>query len=207
MKQEAISFTPKELALLADKEILPLKKLILDKLEVILTQLHVELKEEVGKNGVELPTYLLSNPGKISRGENFRSFSYRLLDYPSFFQKHDWLFYRSLVLWGHHISYHLMIKGEPLDELLSSKKLRHWIGESSVDIRVCLKEDPWNWIPAQEDEKPIETFEPGELEDVARSLGFLKMSRYLPLPDYDKLVEEGIATWKLWQKLLVTKNK
>ena len=207
MKQEAVSFTPKELELLEDKEILPLKKLILDKLELLLSQLHVELKDEVENNGKNLPSYLLQNPGKISRGENFRSFSYRLLDYPSFFQKNDWLSFRTLVLWGHHISYHLMIKGEPLDELLASPKLKLWLGESSMDIRVCQIKDPWNWIPTQEDEMPIKVFNPEELGDVARSLGFLKMSRYIPLYEYNKLVEEGNATWKYWQKLLVTKNK
>jgi len=112
MDKDKLEFTPKEFRLLSDQEILPLKQAILKKLEVLLDLLHTDLRKEVSPHAGDLPDFLLVNPGKLSRGDNYQAFAYRILDYPAFFQKQDWLFFRTLILWGHPVGFHFM--GPPI---------------------------------------------------------------------------------------------
>ena len=202
MKESSIIFSSKELELLTDKEFPPLKQKILAKLEVLLGLLHKHLKTEVNSLSQSLPGYLLQNPGKISRGENFRSYAYRVLDYPSFFQKTNWLFFRTQVMWGHHISYHLLVSGKPLEDLLASDDFYVAIKQLEKNIKIGIGEDPWDWLPQAQHEVFVKEMEREELEKVARSLGFLKLSHYLPLAAYKDLVSEGLASWNEYQKLI-----
>ena len=202
MKESSITFSPKELELLTDKEFPPLKQKILSKLEVLLGLLHKHLKKEVDSLAEPLPDYLRHNPGKISRGENFRSYAYRVLDYPSFFQKTNWLFFRTQIMWGHHISYHLLVSGEPLERLLASDSFPSALHQVERNIMMCIGDDPWDWLPKKEDEILVKNMESTEMIKMAQSLGFLKLSRYLPLTAYEELVPEGLATWDEYQKLI-----
>ena len=194
-----VEFSPKELQLLEDKEILLAKKIILGKCEDLLGLLHLNLQDDLRKIDRDFPSYLLKNPGKLSRGENYHSFPYRLLDFPAFFQKTDWVFYRTIIIWGHYISFNFMAQGFALNPCLL--KLKNLVDATGKGIHVTKGTDPWRWIPSEEEEVLIDGLSVEKLEEIIRSSGFLKLSVYLPLSEYSKVPELGTAYWQLFREI------
>ena len=104
--------TEKELAIFQDYEFMPLKAKVWAKIEALLSQLQQQLEEKIPEFSNQLPTDLIYSSGKLSRGENYKTYSYRVMDYPRVFQGSDIFTYRCVVLWGHPIGFHLILKGE-----------------------------------------------------------------------------------------------
>ena len=194
-----VEFSQKELHLLEDKEILLAKKVILEKCEDLLGLLHLNLQDDLRKIDHDFPSYVLKNPGKLSRGENYHSFPYRLLDFPAFFQKSDWVFYRTLILWGHHISFHFIAQGNPLEQCLANlEKLGIAYGK---EIYLAKGSDPWEWIPKKGEDVSIDDLSIDEFREIVRASGFLKLSVYLPLAEYPKVPDLGTAYWQLFREI------
>ncbi|MEM6628953.1 MAG: hypothetical protein AAF694_04740 [Bacteroidota bacterium] len=197
--KDKVEFSPKELHLLEDRETLLLKKAILEKLEDLLGLLHLNLQDDLRKIDINFPSYMLKNPGKLSRGENYHYFPYRLLDFPAFFQKTDWVFYRTIIIWGHHISFNFMAQGDPLKQCLD--KLVEIERARGHSIRIAKGKDPWIWVPEEGDEEAIDDLSIQGLRERIHSSGFLKLSAYLPLGEYHQVPEVGTRYWQLFREI------
>lgn len=109
-KEEVIS--SEELSLLADRQFLLAKKLIDQKVTSLLLQSQQALIEYLEQHPVALPAEVSLQPRKIAKGENYQDMPYWVSDFPARLSKaHIWAF-RTVVWWGHEISFSLILKGQ-----------------------------------------------------------------------------------------------
>lgn len=81
--------------------------------------------------------------GKISRGENYRSLPYYVLDCPAMFKKESILAIRTMIWWGHEISCTLHIQGNALSVYLP-KVLKN-LKSLDNDLFIGINHSPWEY--------------------------------------------------------------
>ncbi len=198
-----IELSAKELELLLDSEILPMKRRICEKMEQILLLLQKKIVANINSSSYILPKEIIRNSGRITRGDNYRSFAYRVLDCPSYFQQEDWMTYRTVVMWGHHIGFHLMLSGKYKERYGSA------IASSLRDIPsgwyLTNSDNPWEWIPGDKEHIVIANEQIAIINDILNRLSFIKLSYYLPLERYSEIPSLGLVNWQLWQNKLFQK--
>jgi len=199
-----VELSDKELDLLLDSEVLPLKRQICEKIEQILLHLKERLSEEILKNEEQLPDFLWKQGGRISRGDNYRSYAYRVLDCPAYFDRRDWFTFRTVVMWGHHSGFHLILHGRFKEVYQDS--VVNMLRENSEDLFLTVSDSPWEWIPNTEDHIKLDGTDIGKLEQVVGKQPFIKLSYYIPLERYAEIPDIGVAQWKRWQNKLFQKN-
>lgn len=188
-----------ELAFLKDKEYMPMKFRISKKLEENLSYLHQAIQIDIETHADHLFRPLLDSKGKISKGENYHTYTYRVLDYPRIFHTQGILLFRSLILWGHHISFHLIMT-EKFKELFQLRT-QAFLHDHPQDFYIASHKDPWQW-KEDEDYKRIAQLPQHALQTLIRERKFLKISRFLPLDQYAQLKEEGLSNWQMWREQL-----
>jgi len=80
-----MQLTEKELIILQDRDFLLTKATVLEKINELLVQTRMELKESVENSNFSFPDGIDLQNGKISRGENYKNLPYMVLDYPALF--------------------------------------------------------------------------------------------------------------------------
>ncbi len=197
MKEQAVSFNQEELDLLQNRDFLPLKFEINKKLELMLSQLHSAINHEISGNLSRLPSMIVRENGKISRGENYHTYSYRVLDYPRSFTKRGICLFRYLILWGHTISFHFIISDEWKEDY--QEEINIALSSAPGELTVCLQEDPWQWFYNQDQYISAQDISTDVLKKAFHQRKFIKISRFIPLAEYKLILQEGLAFWQYWQ--------
>jgi hypothetical protein len=168
-----IRFSSAELALLQDADVLLLKRQALEKVEAALTSLIPLFQDSSAVLFNRFPEFAGQAP-KLSRGENYRSLPYRVLDYPRFADGEDLFLFRSMFWWGHFYSFTLHLQGRYWEKM-KEKFIRYSFPE---DTNVCVGDTPWEYHYGPENYLPLQQ------ADMERVLArpFLKLSLPLPLP-------------------------
>ena len=195
---EFLHLTPAEAAALADRDFLPLKHRVSQKIDAALLDLRDRLLPLLAKG--HWPAPVRQTPPKLSRGENYHHYAYRVLDCPRVFAGADMLAFRSLVLWGHPIGYHLMLAGHYRDTYLPRLLARYQ--DLPEGAWLSVQETPWIWEADAPGLLPLATLEPDQLRAHLHSRDFIKVSYFLPLQAYEQLPSQGLAYWQAWQDLL-----
>jgi hypothetical protein len=192
-----ISLTPEEFTVLSDRDFMPRKQQVCLKVEQLLGDLQQRLEPAVQTQAGVLPAAVAQTPGKLSKGENYQSYAYRLLDYPRVFSGEDMFNFRSMMLWGHPFGFHLMLAGQYREALLPQLLARR--GLLDEGFLLSAQPQPWIWEP-QPTQQPV--FAQLDDETALRLTGeraFFKLSVYLPLARWAELPAFGL---EVWQKLL-----
>ena len=181
-----------------DDAFMPLKMRVSYKINDLLVELNRHLKKNLNTEAGTWPKELLLNSGKLTRGENYQSYAYRVLDYPSFFKGEDIFTLRTLMLWGHHFSFHLILAGKfkknYQNRIIKKQKILETAG-----FRLCIEESPWQWKMREGDYLPENSPEFGQ--NILR-MDFVKLSRKWPLEDYGKLLNEGLRLEKVVEAVI-----
>jgi hypothetical protein len=189
---------PVELAVLKDRDFLPTKQRVSRKVEGWLTELGQRLQSEV-QSAPQLPSLLQQSTPKLSRGENYHSYAYRVLDYPRWFEGEDMLTFRTLVLWGHPIGYHLMLAGGPRQRYLAD--LTAAIPRLPEGYTLSAQDHPWIWEAQADGLIPAQHISPQTCQQVLAERHFIKVSYFLDLDAHDQMIDTGLAVWRRWQGL------
>ncbi len=204
MNLAEVELSDKELDLLLDSEILPMKRQICEKIDQILLNLKERLNEEVLKSEKLLPTFLWKQGGRISRGDNYRSYAYRVLDCPAYFDRKDWFTFRTVVMWGHHSGFHLILHGRFKKEY--QRLLVNILSKDCEDLFLTVIDSPWEWIPDSKDHIKLDGTDIGRIEQIIDRHPFIKLSYYIPLERYAEIPDIGVAQWKRWEDKLFQKE-
>ena len=190
----------KELVLLQDSEVMPSKFQILWKLEQQLIALKTRLLEDSKTRFTHLPIELFLSSWKISRGENYRQNPYRVLDYPSAFSKENIFTFRTLILWGYPIGFHLILKGIH-KELFRAAILSNYTQLPS-DYYISQQNNPWIWEADDSDLISLSQLHKSLCRKIIDERNFIRLSYFLPLKNYDQIPQVGAETWvNLYQVL------
>lgn len=195
--------SPSELSVFMDKSYMPLKFIVLSKMETLLNELRQQIIDEIKPVAQTFPPDFDVKTGKISRGENYKTYPYRVLDMPSAFKKKNIFTYRTVVLWGHHISFHLIVAGK-YKEMLQD---RLFAVAPAMPEALCLSKQasPWEWEFNPEEFIQARALQEDHVQEAVRQSDFIKITFILPLNRYQELAHVGLQVWKFWQALVAGK--
>lgn len=192
--------SPEELAVLQDKTFMPLKYSVSKKMETLLSNLRATLSQELNHTQLAVPETLRKSDGKISRGENYHTYAYRVLDYPSTFDKQDIFSFRTLILWGHHIGFHLLLTGK-FKSLYQTRLLENR-EQAPIDCFLSQADIPWHWLPGENRHLSFSGMDETDIQTVFAARKFIKISVYLPLGEYAAIPTRGLEFWQQWAEVL-----
>ncbi|MEM6263732.1 MAG: hypothetical protein AAGI38_14560 [Bacteroidota bacterium] len=198
--QEPIPLDDLELSVLTDQQFFPAKFRIGSKLDQLLNLLRDQIKQEIAPLAPHLPDAFDTQQGKVSRGENYNSFPYRVLDFPKAMSQDDVFTFRTLVLFGHHVSYHLILSGRfkpPFQERIIAHS-----GSLPESMMLSAQTTPWEWELNETTYVPVRALQEEKAADALRQHPFLKISFFAPLGSYMDIPKTGREIWKLWQAVL-----
>ncbi len=110
-------FSARELELIQDNELFPLKFSTVQKISELFLLLEMSLKDKAISSHFPFPDHCELKGGKISKGENLDGFPWLVLDYPRYFDQNDFLIFRTQCWFGHGFSFSLLLKGKPIELL------------------------------------------------------------------------------------------
>ena len=178
-----------ELAILEDENFLPMKAKVCLKVEGLLAELHTDLIELMsGYEPTEWPK-IRQSKGKISRGENYHHYAYRVLDYPNVLTKDDMFLFRSMMLWGDAYSFHFILAGKYLEAF--QDKLIGALYKLPKETLLATHDDPWIWHSSAPNWKGLGDLGTKGLKDEMKKRKFMKLSHFLNLKEYSQARERS----------------
>lgn len=182
------ALSKEEFALLADPEVLKRKHRVQLKIEQLLLQSGQNLQQAISTG------WQASKPPKLSRGENYQQQAYRVMDFPRMQEGESFFLFRSLVLWGHPIGFHLIVSGHFMERLAPAFLQHHQALPSHWYYG--QQEQPWIWEAEAPGLTSCATTETSVLRIAVQKRAFLKISSFLPLQQYQALPAMSLTRWQ-----------
>ncbi|MBL0097255.1 MAG: hypothetical protein IPP46_12785 [Bacteroidetes bacterium] len=181
-----------EFALLSDAEIFLVKKRLSEKLNMLLSDCIKNIEHCLTEHPGFLEEEVVMNRPKISKGENYLSFPWQILDYPRLFGREDIFAIRTLCWWGQSFSITLHLSGKYADQFHS--KLNHHLAFlADNDYFICINSNQWhhhfgsdNYLSAGELSGINET-----ITSLYQRNHFIKIMKKIPLSDWMNLSEKS----------------
>ncbi len=199
MKEAKIRINEKDLSILSNTDFFIQKKRLTETVSELFAELRDGLRDETAKLKIDFPVGSDLATGKLSKGENYRELPYIILDFPKCYSKETIFSFRSMLWWGNHFSFHLHMSGQAW-RANQSKFIERLSQLSGHDFYVCVHESPWEYHFAEDNFVPLETIH--DFESVLRKKSFLKISRKLPLDQWQNIVPYGTETLRRSLELL-----
>ncbi|MBK7964300.1 MAG: hypothetical protein IPK10_02595 [Bacteroidetes bacterium] len=137
-----VKFEKEELDLLIRPEFFLMKKRLEVKINDLLTLCIPVIQEELERNSSVIPQNSLDSTPKISRGENYLSFPWQILDYPRLFGKQHAFALRTLCWFGNGISVSLYLSGD-IAKKYSTALANNFSVLAKNDFYICIHKDPF----------------------------------------------------------------
>lgn len=193
------SFTPDELALLADHEFFRKKAKISLKIKQILEDLYQRLETEIALQPLLVPEGFDSQAKQFVKGEHLEDFPYQYVDFPRLYTRETKFAFRSLIWWGHHIVFALMIEG-PLIKQYRRNLFNRYSEVADRDLCLCLSPSLWEWKSGPGLTLPITRSRRSEIAATLDHRTFFKIARFLPMDDSavktGTIVDEGLKAFQ-----------
>ena len=193
------SFTADELALLADQEFFRKKATISAKIKQILENLQQRVEAEIALQPLLAPEGFDPQARQFVKGEHLEDFPYQYVDFPRLFTREAKYTFRSLIWWGHHIVFALMIEG-PLIKQYRRNLFNRYAAIADRDLCLCLSPSLWEWKSGPGLTLPITRGRRSEIAATLDHRTFFKIARFLPMNDpivhTCTIVDEGLKTFQ-----------
>ncbi len=172
-----------ERELIKNSEWILTKHAIIKKIYDIFGSLHESYNQLANKEKNFLTT-LSNNAGKISKGENYESLPYVIMDYPSLFAKEKIVAVRTMFWWANFFSITLHVAGDAFkikDDFVLNKNFLE-----NNNFYICINKSQW-----QHGFEPSNYIHACELtEDLfskIRKKDFLKISKKIEINKWDEM--------------------
>jgi len=185
---ELVVFTPDELRLLGDEKFFHAKARIMKKMRAILDGVHRGLQNEL--KGAELLAPEGFNPAahQFVKGEHLEDCPYQYLDFFKHFDGDVKFTFRTLLWWGHHIVFALILEGGRLAQY--KKNLMNRYGTvADQGLSLCLGGTPWEWKRGEGYTMELTWERKSELMALLDRRSFVKLARFVPFDD--PVVQQG----------------
>lgn len=192
---EQIYFNQKEVDYINDRDFLLTKKNISKKVFALLANVQEAIIPVLQQHREIIPTEVLAISGKISKGENYGSLPYLILDCPRFFQKEDVFAIRTMFWWGNYCSITLHLQGKYLERFKSSfiDNIAHLIADGNYYI--CINKSPWEYHFESDNYLHLGSLSEGDIQALIRNKRFMKISTrvdFNQMPVLDEIAVEFI---------------
>ena len=180
-----LALSDEELQLVTSSEWILTKRIILDKVDILLGNLAVKQKAIIKKYKSILPIDVVASSAKISKGENYLQLPYRMLDYPRCFTGEHVFAVRTMFWWGNFFSVSLLLSGKYKD--LFAEKILAKSVEFSKDLFICVHDNPWQHHFEQTNYIVFYNFEKTQVEDLINQKDFLKIALKFELKQWNNI--------------------
>ncbi len=188
-----IQLSPEEKELLNNTQWILTKHAVIQKVYEMLGHISELLKEEIFTTAQFLPPEAKRSAGKISKGENYKSMPYVILDHPAVFNKENILAVRTMFWWGNFFSTTLHLKGIYKMEIRQLHASLSYLQKNNFFI--CINEDEWQHNFEEENFKPASSITEIEFMAISRK-PFIKIAKKISLPGWDVVPEFVLNTFK-----------
>jgi hypothetical protein len=177
-----VLFTPDELRLLGDSKFFLAKAQIMKKVRRTLDELYGGLKEDLHDVKLLAPPEFDRGAHQFVKGEHLEDFPYQYLDFFKHFDGEVKFTYRSLIWWGHHIVFGLILEGGRLAQY--KKNLVNRYGRvADQGLALCLGSTPWEWKRGEGYTMELTWERKNELMALLDRRSFVKLARFVPFED------------------------
>lgn len=196
-----IQLSAEEMQLVTNSDWILTKHRVIEKVYVLFGQLSEQMQDYLLRSKPSLPENILKISPKISKGEQYESLPYVVLDYPRFFSKKDVFAIRSFFWWGNYFSITLHLKGECLarwyDVVCGALSEGDWTG-----YYLSFGEDEFNFNLVNEAYQPVgskavQDFLAGD----NRESPFLKISYKIALEQWDDAGQKILQAFERYMKI------
>ncbi len=185
---DLVLFTPDELRLLGDQTFFRAKAQIMKKMKSILEGVYEGLQRELAGVALLAPEGFSPTAHQFVKGEHLEDFPYQYLDYFKHFQGEEKFAFRTLLWWGHHIVFALILEGGRLAQY--KKNLMNRYGSvADQGLALCLGSTPWEWKRGEGYTMDLTWERKNELQALLDRRSFVKLARFVPFDH--KVVREG----------------
>ena len=179
---EPVLFTPDELTLLRDTQFFRAKARIMTKMKAVLEGVYESLQRELAGVALLSPEGFNPKSHQFVKGEHLEDFPYQYLDYFKHFQGEDKFTFRTLLWWGHHIVFALILEGVHLTQY--KKNLMNCYGDvADHGLALCLGGTPWEWKRGEGYTMDLTWERKNELMALLDRRSFVKLARFVPFDD------------------------
>lgn len=187
-----MSLSDDELNILNNTQFLQLKYQLTEKVIAYFSSIERALHQEVQQVDFKFPEGTFLKSGKISKGEQYRLLPYFILDYPRLFTQKEIFAYRTMLWWGHHLSCTLQLSGPVLERNKESLIKNISLDKSAY---FCVNDQPWDYHFESDNYLPVRELTIDEMNKHILQNGFVKISDYLPLKDWDQYKSFSLKTF------------
>lgn len=197
MQDKILKFSNEELDILVDRNFFNLKHTATEKMKDLFGKLEVEVKVIFKASNIEVDG-INNSSGKIFRGENYQSYPYVLLDCPRLFNTQTVFAFRSMFWWGNEFTFTLHLQGNawtkfkvPLIKNLKSLK--------GKNVFICVNDNPWQYHLKKDNYIELDSIidDKNKVQEIIDS-NFVKLTRTLPISEYEKVIEIGKETLEIF---------
>lgn len=136
---------------------------------------------------------------KVSKGENYKGFPYFVLDIPKIASKENMATFRTIIWWGHDITFHIILGESALSALKDTISSNLTRIQREEDIYYNATDDIWNHdMDDRIAYKPVKELTEQELQTMKE----LKFSKRFPLEAINALDYHAAHSATLFQKIL-----
>jgi len=185
---EPILFTPKELTLLGDEQFFRAKARIMKKMKAIVEGVYDGLQQELAGVTLLAPEGFSPKSHQFVKGEHLEDFPYQYLDYFKHFRGEEKFTFRTLLWWGHHIVFALILEGGHLAQYKKNLMTRYG-GVADQGLALCLGGTPWEWKRGEGYTMELTWERKNELMALLDRRSFVKLARFVPFDH--QVVREG----------------
>lgn len=173
---EQIYFNQKEVDYINNSDFLLTKRKITEKIFGLLSNVQEAMIPALHLYKDVIPEEVLAISGKISRGENYESLPYLILDYPRYFKKEHVFAIRTMFWWGNYCSITLQLQGDYLEKYKCNIIPNLGTLRASGSYYICINETPWEYHFQDNNYVLLNSLSDKQIEDIIRSKEFLKIS-------------------------------
>ena len=185
-----MNFTSKEISLLSDTEFFAAKAHVSPKIRHLLERIHESFQHELKAHHLLVPDAFDPEARQFVKGEHLEDFPYQYLDYPRFFTRDVKFSFRSLVWWGHHMVFALILEGGHLRRY-KENLINRFSSVVDRDISLCLSHSVWEWKQGPGYTLDLTRGRSSEVAAVLANRPFFKLARFVPFTDPDVLSGEA----------------
>lgn len=187
MSAAKVTLSPKELELVNNADWILTKNRIIQKVTDLFGEISNTYRNDAGKYTGIAHSEVFNMEPKISKGEQYQSLPYVMLDYPRFFTQQDVMAIRTFFWWGNHCSIQLVLKGRYLAEYGPSiNNYFQLFGKYTAETRdwyIGVGADPWQHHFEKDNYLPIADWNGQSVT----GLPFLKLAKKIPLQEWDDI--------------------
>ena len=177
-----MNFTSQEISLLSDTDFFSAKARVSPKIRHLLERIHDSFQRELRAHHLLVPNDFDPDAHQFVKGEHLEDFPYQYLDYPRFFTRDVKFSFRSLVWWGHHVVFALILEGGHLRRY-KENLINRFPSIADRELHLCLSHSLWEWKQGAGYTLELNRGRYSEVAAVLAHRPFFKLARFVPFTD------------------------